>query len=160
VLCCAVLCCAFGVGCNGCNAQEPDPSTIVITVDDDRVYPYHFIRSLVWFSTHDPSVVWTVNGWAFMFAPGRPDVFTVYSPLHWSLRWMRGRGRYVDVCQAVNGVAYRRGFFKDLQLLRDPPRGCFTTDDMWFSGVLAVHSKVRRVAIPPIPLDMIDAQDV
>ncbi len=129
---------------------EPDPSTLVITVDDDHVYPIHFIRQLVWFATFDPRVVWAVNGWSFLFTPGVHNVMSVYAPLEVPVISLRGRGRYVDVCQAVAGIAYRRGFFTDLTLLSNPHPACFTTDDMWFSGVLATVSGVRRVAIPKV----------
>jgi hypothetical protein len=122
---------------------EHDPNTIIITVDDDKVYPPDALRHLVWYSEQEPSAAWGIGGWAFMFVPEPQGVSTVYVP--W---WMRRNGRAVDVLQAAAGIAYRRGFFPDLAALAKPHKDCFTTDDMWISGYLATKSKVPRLLTP------------
>lgn len=69
-------------------------------------------------------------------------VVPTYVP--WALR---GSGRVVDVLQACCGNAYRRGWFSDLNLLSEPHKDCFTTDDIWIAGYLATKAKVKRVIV-------------
>jgi hypothetical protein len=70
---------------------------------------------------------------------------------------MRGAGVHVDVLQGVCGVAYRVGFFSEArggegegaggrQRLMRPPAECFTSDDIWISGQLAMAG-ISRVLI-------------
>lgn len=123
---------------------EDDPKTIIITVDSDKIYPFDAIRTLAWYSEHQPDTAWGICGWRFFWTEPPMSVLPLYIP------WlMRGSyGREVDVMQACCGNAYRRGFFKHLDLLEEPPKQCFTTDDIWISGYLATVARVRRVIIP------------
>jgi len=118
---------------------ENDPDTIVITVDDDKVYHPHLVQNLVWFSHNEPGKAFGPCGWSFMPMPYPRGVVPVYLP------WMlRGNGRYIDVLQACCGNLYRRGFFgSDLKMLMDPPKECFTTDDLWIAANLAMHEVPR-----------------
>ncbi|ETO09740.1 hypothetical protein RFI_27636, partial [Reticulomyxa filosa] len=52
-------------------------------------------------------------------------------------------GREVEVLQAVCGNGYRRKFFNDLNVLANPPKECFTTDDLWISGYLQFSNKQK-----------------
>jgi hypothetical protein len=122
---------------------ESDPSTIVITVDDDKIYPKDVLKHLAWYSEQDSSAAWGIGGWSFMWVPEPQGVATIYTS--W---WMRRNGRAVDVLQAAAGIAYRRKFFPDLTKLSNPPKNCFTTDDMWISGYLATISNVPRLLTP------------
>lgn len=124
---------------------ENDPDTIVITVDDDKVYSPDLVRKLVWFSHNEPRKAFGPCGWSFMPMPYPRGVVPVYLP--W---WQRGNGRYIDELQACCGNLYRRGFFAkdtDLKILMDPPKECFTTDDLWIAANLAMMHDVPRVLI-------------
>eukprot|EP00053_Salpingoeca_punica_P013491 m.122047 g.122047 ORF g.122047 m.122047 type:complete len:330 (+) comp16215_c1_seq2:339-1328(+) len=123
---------------------EDAHDTIVITVDDDKIYPPEVLRHLAWYAEMDPTLAVGMCGYSFMSMPKPEEVVGVNVP------WMfRGEhGRTVEVLQGVCGVAYRRGFFPDLEKLSKPAKECFTTDDLWISGYLATVSKVPRVLIP------------
>jgi hypothetical protein len=123
---------------------EQDPNTLIITVDDDKLYAPDTLRHLVWYAEQDASAAWGLCGWAFMWVPLPYGVATVYIP--W---WMRSHGgRSVDVLQAACGIAYRRKFFDNLTALAHPHKDCFTTDDMWISGYLATVANVPRYLTP------------
>ena len=124
---------------------EKDPKTVVITVDDDKVYDPNLVRKLVWYSHNDPTKAFGPCGFSFLPMPRPRGVVPVYIP--W---FLRGKGRYIDELQAVCGILYRVGFFaKDVGLkhLEKPPMQCFTTDDLWIAGNLAVMHDVPRVLI-------------
>lgn len=121
-------------------AQETDPSSLVITVDDDKVYPADVLKTLAWYADHDSAQAWGVCGWSFMWYPRPLGVLPVYVPY-----FVRGGGRHVDVLQACCGNAYRRSFF-DLDDLTMSPKQCFTTDDLWISGYLAAQG-IRKVLV-------------
>eukprot|EP01083_Nonionella_stella_P026883 74009_1 len=122
--------------------NEYNESTLIITVDDDKIYPKNLIQTIAWYSYHYPDIAWSDCGWGFLTIPFHSvGVVPVYVP--WIYR-MSG-GREVEVLQAVCGNAYRRKFFDDLSLLERPTKECYTTDDIWISGYLKFHSKVKRV---------------
>eukprot|EP00484_Ammonia_sp_Unknown_P018957 CAMPEP_0197026780 /NCGR_PEP_ID=MMETSP1384-20130603/6803_1 /TAXON_ID=29189 /ORGANISM="Ammonia sp." /LENGTH=249 /DNA_ID=CAMNT_0042455511 /DNA_START=272 /DNA_END=1018 /DNA_ORIENTATION=- len=123
---------------------EQDADTLIITVDDDKVYPRHLVKTIAWYSQHHPFVAWGDCGWGFQRIPAWMNdigVVPVYVP--WMNRFKGGTK--VEVLQAVCGNGYRRSFFKNLSILGNPPKGCFTTDDLWISGYLKFHAKVPRV---------------
>eukprot|EP01087_Luapelamoeba_hula_P017633 TRINITY_DN5576_c0_g1_i1.p1 TRINITY_DN5576_c0_g1~~TRINITY_DN5576_c0_g1_i1.p1 ORF type:complete len:360 (+),score=23.43 TRINITY_DN5576_c0_g1_i1:1-1080(+) len=123
---------------------ESNDNTLIITVDDDKIYSPDAIRYLAWHAHHSPNVAFGVCGWAFMWVPPPMGVVPIYVPF-----FMRGGGgTYVDVLQACCGNAYRRGFFTSLPQLSKPPQDCWTTDDLWIAGYLAAFANVRRVIIP------------
>lgn len=123
--------------------EEPDPETMVITVDSDKIYDPLTVSTLVWRSFHDPRAAFGLCGWSFFWQPPPMEVVPVYIP--WSLRLQAGRS--VDVLQACCGNIYRRGHFPDMDLLRNPHRKCFTTDDLWIAAYLGLRSRIQRVLI-------------
>ena len=131
----------------GALEREKSPSPIVITFDDDKIYAPHIAQKLVWLNTHHPGIAFGACGYALMPVDSAWEVIAVYV-----LWFMRGRGRYVDVLQGVCGNVYRVGFFhgeepqtgkKRLQHLMQPPTPCFTTDDIWIAGHLAMRGIPR-----------------
>jgi len=122
---------------------ETDPDTVIITVDDDKIYLPDTMLSLMWHAEHSKDVAFGVCGWAFMWVPRPMGVVPVYIPY-----FFRGTtGTMIDVLQACCGNAYRRSFF-DAEKLAKIPEGCYTTDDLWIAGYLATQANVRRVIIP------------
>jgi len=113
--------------------EEADPTTLIVTVDDDAVYDATLLKTLAWYAAQRPEAAWGACGWGFQPVwDAATQVVPVYVPY-----LMRGDGgRRVEVLQAVCGNAYRRGFFGNLMTLGSPPDDCFTTDDLWISGNL------------------------
>ncbi|KAJ0405261.1 hypothetical protein P43SY_006946 [Pythium insidiosum] len=131
--------------------HEHDPSTLIITVDDDFVYPSDLVEALAWESEYRPNVSLGVCGWGIMPTPWHSvGAVPAYVPY-----FMRPTGRYVDVLQACCGNAYRRGFFRDLDALADIPPVCVTVDDVWIAGYLHL-AEDRRAAVISKRLDPSD----
>jgi len=122
--------------------HEHDPTTLVITVDDDFRYPKRLIEALVWEANSRPDEALGVCGWSMMPMYGKIGIVPVYVP--YIMRWT---GRSVDILQSCCGNAYRRGFFSNISLLIHQPSVCVTVDDVWISGILAIDSKVNRAII-------------
>lgn len=110
---------------------EDDPSTLIVTVDDDFEYPARLVEALAWEAVAKPDDVLGVCGWGMLPLYHKVGVVPAYVPY-----FMRPRGRYVDILQACCGNAYRRGFFSDVELFADIPKVCVTVDDVWIAGYL------------------------
>ncbi|CCI46596.1 unnamed protein product [Albugo candida] len=122
--------------------------TLIITVDDDFLYPRDLVRSLAWEATLKPEDVIGVCGWGmvpiFWHAVG---IIPAYVPY-----FMRPYGRIVDILQACCGNAYRRGFFRNVEELSDISSDCLTVDDIWLAGYLTAVEN-RKSAIISKRLD-------
>lgn len=131
---------------------EDDPTTLIITVDDDFEYPARLVESLAWEAVAKPDDVLGVCGWGMLPLYHSVGVVPAYVPY-----FMRPRGRYVDILQACCGNAYRRGFFSDVEAFADIPSVCVTVDDVWIAGYLRTVEN-RASAIISKRLDPIDPQ--
>jgi hypothetical protein len=126
---------------------ENNPNTVVVTVDDDKVYSPFLVQKLVWMSYHRHDIAFGPCGFSFLPVSKPRFISTLVTS------WVyRGRGRYSDELQAVCGIAYRVGMFRnerdpDLKALLDPPKECFTQDDLWIAGVLANLHEIPRILI-------------
>ncbi|ELR16659.1 uncharacterized protein ACA1_089060 [Acanthamoeba castellanii str. Neff] len=124
--------------------EKGDPDTIIITVDDDQVYPPDTVKYLAWYMEHYSDTAFGVCGWGFMWVPPPMGVVPVY------LTYMqRGpAGTMVDVLQACCGNAYRVSWFDSAKLKNDLPSECFTTDDLWIAGYLSAQGDIKKAIIP------------
>lgn len=116
--------------------KEHDPKTIIITLDDDFIYPKHIVRDLVkqyLFKFNQVPVPIAITGHGFnlfflqnsylMYYP----VFLAHNP---SL-----------LVTGSSGVAYRREFFKEdiFSLTENLPLSCFLSDDLMISAYLLAN---------------------
>jgi hypothetical protein len=125
---------------------EQDGDTIIVTVDDDKVYPPDALKHLVWYGEQDSGAAFGLCGWGFLWVPSHMRVVSGYAS--WFTRgW---HGRKVDVIQGACGNLYRRKFFNDMGVLESPHPDCFKADDMWVSGYLAVKGVPRILTPGPI----------
>lgn len=129
---------------------ESDPSTLIITLDDDFVYPARLVEALAWEAEKKQDDVLGVCGWGMLPMWHAVGVVPAYVPY-----MMRPTGRYVDILQACCGNAYRRGFFRDVEAFADIPSVCVTVDDVWIAGYLRTVEN-RRSAIISKRLDPAD----
>uniref|UniRef100_M4BS43 Glycosyltransferase 2-like domain-containing protein n=1 Tax=Hyaloperonospora arabidopsidis (strain Emoy2) TaxID=559515 RepID=M4BS43_HYAAE len=127
---------------------ETNASTLIITLDDDFVYPSELVASLAWEALAKPEDALGVCGWGMLPLWHQVGVVPAYVPY-----FMRPTGRYVDILQACCGNAYRRGFFSDVEALADVPPVCVTVDDVWIAGYLRVvehrHSALISKRLDP-----------
>lgn len=115
---------------------EPNPETILITIDDDVLFPTDAIRSFVDATQEEPNTAFCSKG--FRFEPGTNNIVPV-----------RGQGSPCDVLQGFSGCCYRRSHFKgpELQLTIDAlPEEFRINDDVILSNHIA-RSGIKRKTI-------------
>jgi len=125
-------------------AEAHGPSTIVVTVDADKVYSPHFVEALEARMVLDPSVAVSACGWVHDTLPAllggghmtlRPPAFT--RSLH---------GLEVDVLVGHCGAAYRVGFLNASELAQGVLPMCWEMHSVWVSYYLAQRG-IKRVAM-------------
>jgi len=123
---------------------EKDPSTVIITLDDDMVYNRDTVK---WLSTHmQPDIalsfgceMWNSDMSGFI-------AFNTYTNFYmttprvcegWLIGWA--------------AIAYHVSSFGDdiYTFIQSLPAGCFNNDDMWLSGYIARHG-VTRIYAPSV----------
>lgn len=120
-------------------AQETDPETLIITVDDDCNYSSDRIETLVRWAKEFPDAAIggagiTVGRWHNYLGYVRNT--SVLTP--------------VSILEGYSGCAYRRKFFQDdLIDYSDAPKEAFYHDDFWISGSLALKGIPRLVHPSP-----------
>lgn len=115
-----------------CLRMEPDPSTIILPVDDDVGPPPRYFEELVYFSIKYPGTAFGYH--ALMFDRETMQPVVVFE-----------RTEAVDVVETVTGAAYRRAMFDDRVFdvsKRDP---YFTTDDIWINANVAQNGFNRML---------------
>ena len=80
---------------------ERDPSTIIITVDDDKLYAPNLVSKLVWNSFHNPGAAFGPCGWVHVQVPQPERIIPGY--FFW---FTRGAGREIDTLQACCGNTF------------------------------------------------------
>lgn len=126
--------------------QENDPDTIIITVDDDVVYPRHVLRDLVDYAVQHPQVV--VTPLNVQFTVGADYV------LHITDHKFKHAAK-TNLIVGAAGVAYRRGFFDSTfaDYFATLPEQCFLCDDLVLSMFLAhqhidIHQTIKNSLHP------------
>ena len=119
-----------------------DPNTIIITVDDEYMYPANLVETLV--AAHEVN-----QHAAFGFAGQIIDAD--YTSEHRidvrsADQWNDAKYASVDVLEGFLGALYKVDFFS--ASIYDISDACRTTDDIWFSAHLAASG------IPRIKLSM------
>ncbi|HHF7367995.1 TPA: hypothetical protein ACPSKY_003146 [Legionella bozemanae] len=112
--------------------------TKIIIIDDDRIYPPHFIHDLLKYEQADPAAALGIAG-TVMHGTMRNE--------HAATKKMA----LVDVLLAYNGMLVKPTFFSE-DIFHYPPNlpEAFFEDDVWVSGHLQ-KKNIRRVLIPSLP---------
>lgn len=110
---------------------ELNPSTIIITVDDDMVFKPTLFGLLLYNHLNNPH-------FAFGNAGQLVDVDGKFGPAVVRTAWQWKDNSYpVDILEAFRGAVYKRSFFDNMpELLAITPE-CFFTDDIWISAYLS-----------------------
>lgn len=145
----------------GALVSEKDPNTIIITIDDDCIYPDNLVELLVEKSKIRPDAA--ITGMGILVGSG-VALFAINSNLKECKPFepilgfnVPVDGRAIDVVQGVSGVLYKRGFFpnkKDIytKLLHyTKDIDLFKSDDIVISGYLSMH-RIKRYTYPNMPL--------
>jgi len=120
---------------------ETDLDTLIVTVDDDTIYPRHLIRVLMDNHKNLQGVALGFRGWC----------------LPSSGKFLKRRILYgnsvsspqkVDVLSGISMVMYQRGLFQDDFFIRNRlPKAAFFVDDICISGYLA-QKGVEKYLLP------------
>lgn len=130
--------------------QGEEPSTPIIVVDDDRIYPANLVQDLVTAVMAEPEAAFGMSGW--VVPPDLTDrPTTVWSNLRMlppaPIRARRlSRPRRIDILQGLSGYVVRPSFF-DLAAIMDyaaAPEAAFFVDDVWISA----HCRAPRYVLP------------
>jgi hypothetical protein len=121
-----------------CLQQVTAHDTNIIVIDDDRIYPPHFIQDLLTYEQWDPSAAIGIAG-------------TVMHGVQRCEYRATKKLTLVDVLLGYNGMLVKPAFFSEA--IFDYPANlpeAFYEDDVWFSGHL--HQRhIRRILVPSLP---------
>ncbi len=121
--------------------KETNPRTLIITVDDDTVYPRHLIRVLLGYHKKLPGAVLGFRGWQLPESGKFLDRRILYgncvkTPIK------------VDVLSGISMVMYQRNQFQDDFFTRyGLPESAFFVDDICISGYLA-QKGIHKYLLP------------
>jgi hypothetical protein len=129
--------------------KEKDPETIVITIDDDIVYPFDFIEQFVKKAEQYPRSVIGSTGLLIGSSVMNYSSVSALTP-DWNRTtgfFVPPEGRAVDILCGVSGIAYRRSFFPDegQEMLQYDEGSLFYNDDVLISAYLNKRKVERRV---------------
>ena len=141
---------------------ETDADALIITCDDDTIYPPDFIMKL-WQHYQESDEPIAIAGTGCLIGKGM-NMLGIYSSVKPFDRWNRlfgcacpPTGRNVDILFGVSGVLYQRGFFPKKENLEEElfrytkdNDAIFHNDDVLISGYLE-HKKIKRKIFSDIP---------
>lgn len=108
--------------------------TIIITVDDDIIYPNNHILHLAYAAHKNPQIAVSPMG-------ATPASNTIFG-----LRRISENNTEVKILQGWSGIAYRRNFFADdIFAINETIPECKNSDDIYFSFYLAKNNIPRLV---------------
>lgn len=127
-----------------------DPNSILITADDDTIYPVDWLKGLVEASVEDGTRAYGYRGKIFKrkklpFLPWIKRVLryeeskTLFFP-------KASQSKKVDLLTGVWGICYRRSFFNDSYFKLDECKAALHNDDIWANGHLA-RNLIERICI-------------
>ncbi len=140
----------------GALMNERDPDTLIITVDDDIVYPPNFIE--IFLSKHAIKPNCCITGTGVLIGHG-VRLFAINTTIEGLSHFNPIIGfniknyRKVDIIQGFSGVLYKRSFFKKLNDLFDLPLSdinLFKSDDVVLSGYLC-QQNIKRITFNGMP---------
>jgi hypothetical protein len=145
----------------GALVSESDPETIIISCDDDIIYPPPMFEILVEKSMLQPEACICGSGLLVKHGMTFNSTYTNMDKFH-QLNGMAGflppaTGRKVDIICGAAGALYKRKFFGSMdQCIRElfeisiSDMDILCNDDILISGYLQTHN-VERIVFPSIP---------
>lgn len=137
--------------------SEQDPDTIIISCDDDTIYPSGFIEKLVYYANKHSDAAICGTGALISRGLFLPSINTTLHQFRW-WNWLTGfeidkdNGRDIDLVFGIGGVLYRRKFFppndevlEELFKLSLTDDALFHNDDVIISGYLSKRGIKRKV---------------
>lgn len=142
--------------------MENDPSTVIITVDDDNIYPENFIEELLKKHQEKPNAAIGSSGAIIGSFPGYFAYIRNSSETRYEAWWgppVPEEGINVDILCGYSGVLYVRDMFpstrpqkKEMEKFLEIPmlnKDIFLHDDIYLSSYLNSKNIERRLYILP-----------
>jgi hypothetical protein len=159
-LCTVVYCTDYGpiTKLVGALLSENDPETVIISFDDDMIYPPDMVEKLVNLHYKNPSTAIGSSGMLLKY----PCPMCAITPNENSFPFKISKfqiyeeGRRVDSIYGYPGALYIRKFFPTKNNLQDflkyalIDKDMFLNDDIVISGYLSMH-KIPRMIFPNMP---------
>jgi hypothetical protein len=144
----------------GALVSESHPNTIIITVDDDVIYPSNFVKKMVEKSMLKPKAAITGAG-VLIHDGDYMSINTNFKNLTFLNGFLCGfpinNYRKIDIVQGISGVLYKRGFFESNENLYDSllkyteDIDIFRSDDILLSSYLC-SKNINRITFKDMPL--------
>lgn len=142
----------------GALLEESDPDTLIITVDDDVIYPPTMVSNFLYHHQEYPNAALGSSGWII----GRFPFYISGNYNHHKRSWFNLKyGTSVDFLCGYAGVLYQRRFFpprdkldKKLLCYARNSESLWRHDDLLLSGFLS-HRGVERILIKQDEVEMI-----
>lgn len=133
--------------------SEENSDTIIISCDDDYIYPKNFVSSLIAKHNSFPNSALGSSGMLIKYACPFCAIHPNLSEIQYRIPKIQieNDGRKVDILYGFSGVLYLRGFFprkEDLNMLLSismSDQDLFLNDDIVISAFLAKHGIERRI---------------
>jgi hypothetical protein len=140
----------------GALKRESDSNTIIISVDDDIIYPYDFVEKYLALHKKYPHEVICGGGLLYnksilysSVVHNNDNITTLNGLLGFNIP---SEGRNIDIVFGIGGVVYKRGFFPSYDKLYDNllqyalnDNNTFLNDDVMISGYLSKMNIKRRI---------------
>ena len=120
--------------------KETDPSTVIITVDDDMIFKPTLFGLLLRRHMNNPRMAYG-NAGQMIDTDGKFGPAVVRTAWQW-----KDNDYPVDILEAFRGAIYSRSFFQDLSEVVNISTECFFTDDIWISAFLA-RRRIPRIKV-------------
>jgi hypothetical protein len=121
-----------------------EKETIIVTADDDQIYPKGWFGGLVRYSEQYESSCLGYRGRKFLRLGGL-RLSLSYKRAIVQLCHKMGSPKKVDIVTGVWGALYKVKFFDEEVFDLDLDTPMFFTDDIWFSGMMAKRGVARYV---------------
>lgn len=135
----------------GALSHESDPDTIIVTLDDDVIYPPSHLRKIAARAAEHPLAAVAASG--LILSRSGLQSFGAYHTVCRNRTFsfeIGPQGREIDVVYGFSGVGYRRNFFgegleEDLLRHSREKHALFMNDDVLVSGYLERRGVKRMV---------------
>jgi hypothetical protein len=133
--------------------MENDPDTIIITVDDDIIYPPTMIETLLRFSKKYPNSAICSAGLSLGSFPFYYSIkFNQRKNGYWFTMNVPKNGKPIDILYGYSGALYKRKFFEEYEKFKTnflnkivKDMDLFRNDDITISYYLAHNNIERRI---------------
>jgi hypothetical protein len=126
-----------------------DKDSIIISIDDDIIYPRGLVNEMIYQSEKYPNEIVTGNGFSFDLFPSKKKYkgYDIERMKEWWAYSSPRRPPQVDVVEGFGAISYRKRFV-DVDMLKkfnDTSKYCKLSDDITINYMLSINKVKRRV---------------